>query len=480
MPNKRHRAVTAALLPLALLLTPPGSAGAQSTAPSPLIQITPQQASSFAPAFTALAQQAHVTVVAEDQPLHPALTPQAIAGLKLDKNGEPLSTLLPRLAATYDYDVQPSGKVFLLKKHYTDAADLPSVTVKECVLGLQEVNQYVDAFNPHFPPGNVENNAPIRDLIYSLTPEQIEAMKDIHQGVPVASLSPEHQQEVRQFILHIWIQKPSDNLPSTVGALSRVAATDPRFSWRDYPQFHVRLFGYDATLAGGRPIFVTMSKIDQIQASLDGGIRISPRVEEGVPQVAGYLAPGDITDPLPAQVNAPKPAPVSSSLAEIVARLNARAADGLKGDGLKVTVEPYLAPKRAAVFGEEAVTPRQEVGRAGGRLWPAGLQGRSRREPRPPASDPADGASAAECAGPARLDPPGPARPAGARLPEALCFRPRSTLKRPSRRSPPASRRSWCTPCGRYGRRRSLGSRLLKTAMWRCRRCRSGKGGRSP
>jgi hypothetical protein len=47
---------------------------------------------------------------------------------------------------------------------------------------------------------------------------------------------------------------------------------------------------------------------------------------------------------------------VSSSLADILTRLNARA-----DDGLKVTVEPYLAPKRATVFGEEALAPRQEL-----------------------------------------------------------------------------------------------------------------------
>ena len=382
MPNRIRRAAMAALA-CAFSVALPCLAWAEPAAPDPRVQITPAQASTFFSAFTALAQQAHVMVVAEDQPLHPALTPQAIAELKLDKDGEPLSTLLPKLAAAYDYEVQPSGKAFLLKKRYTDAADLPSVTVKECALGLTEMNGYADNFNPHLVLGLPDRSPAIRDLIYSLTPEQIEAMGDIHRGVPVTSLSPVQQQEVWQFLLHLYVQTAITDLPNTVGAINRVAATDPRFSWRDlasissplfvrqYPQTNASLFGYDATLANGKPVFVTMSKPSQVKGDLDGVIRLSfgSQVmdrEAGAPPAEAppeehQIEPGDLTDPVPAPANAPPPAsPISSSLGDILTQINIRAA-GLKGDGLKVTVEPYLAPKRATVFGEEATTPRQEV-----------------------------------------------------------------------------------------------------------------------
>ncbi len=355
----------AALVAVLLSLLLPSLSHAQA-APDPRIQITPQQTSSFASAFTALAQQAHVTVVAEDQPLHLTLTPQVIAGLKLNKDGEPLSILLPKLAAAYDYDIQPSGKAFLLRKRYTDAADLPSVTVKECALGLSEMDGYAENFNPHIPLGLPDRSPVVSDLVYSLTPEQIQAMGDIHRGVPVASLMPAQQQEVWQFLLHMYVQRSIADLPSTIAAINRVAATDPQFSWRAFaqvdpwltrydPQGKGRLFGYDTTNDRGRPIFMTMSKPDQIKVYFSAGIRMSPR--QGVPQVEGQLAPDDMTDPRPAPANAPPPAPpVSSSLADILARLNAHTADGLK-----ISVEPYLAPKRAAVFGEEAATPRQEL-----------------------------------------------------------------------------------------------------------------------
>ncbi len=380
MINEISRALKAAALLFLLLLLLPlafsSPAWSQAAAPDPRIQITPAQASTFFAAFTALSQQAHVTIVAEDQPLHPALSPQALAGLKLNKDGELLSTLLPKLAAAYDYDVQPSGKVLLLKKRYTDAADLPSVTVKGCALGLAEMSGYAENFNPYIPLGFPDRSPVLSDLIYSLTPEQLDAMKDPKRGVPVAALSPVQQQEVWQYLLHLCVQTAVTNLPSKVGAINRIAATDPQFSWRDCTQFgnslfarhyaysNTRLFGYDATLAGGKPIFVTMSKPDQIKVSSDGSIGISRHQEgEQLPTPAeGQFAPGDVTDPAPVPRNAPPPAPpVSASLADLLTRLNARAADGLKGDGLKVTVESYLAPKRATVFGEEAATPRQEL-----------------------------------------------------------------------------------------------------------------------
>jgi len=365
MPNKIRRAVRTALPPLALLLTFPGLTWAQTAAPDPVIQITPQQTSSFAPSFTALAQQAHVTVVAGDQPLHLTLTPQAIAGLKLNKDGEPLSVLLPRLAAAYDYDVQPSGKAFLLKKRYTDAADLPSVTVKECALALEEASRYAENFDPHIPLEKMGGTSVISDLVYSLTPEQIQALGDAKRGVPVASLSPVQQQEMQQFVMHFYVQRAIKDLPAALSALNHAAAADPRFGWRFFPKMNARLFGFDAPF--GYQGFQILSRPDQVTVHIGISMGISHPQGEGepptTPQTAMQLTPApDPTDPLPVPANAPKPAPpVSSSLAEIVARLNARAADAQKGDGLQVSVEPYLAPKQATVFGEAWATPRQEL-----------------------------------------------------------------------------------------------------------------------
>ena len=306
--------------------------------------------------------------MAEDQPLHLTLTPQALAELKLSKEGEPLSTLLPRLAAAYDYDVQPSGKAFLLKKRYTDAADLPSVTVKECALGLAEMNGYAENFNPHIPLGFPNQSPVIQDLIYSLAPEQLQAMGDNKRGMPVASLSPVQQQEVWQFLLHLYVQRSINDLPNTIAAINRAAATDPQFSWRTcaeitdlaFAQRHlganIRMFGYDATRADGKPLFITLSKPDQMTVDYQGGIRLTPK-QEAPPGAEEHLAPEDMTDPLPMSANAPPPAPpISASLTDLLTRLNARTADGLK-----VTVEPYLAPKRVTVFGEAWATPRQEV-----------------------------------------------------------------------------------------------------------------------
>ncbi len=356
--------VPGALVAALLALLSPSFSHAQA-APDAVVRLTPQQAYSFGSAFTALAQQAHAAVVAEDQPLHPTLTPQALAGLKLNRDGEPLSTLLPKLAAAYDYDVQPSGKAFLLKKRYTDVADLPSVTVKECALALEEVNRYAESFNPHIPLGQVDKSPAISDLIYSLTPEQLQAMGDSKRGVPVASLSPVQQQEVQQLVMHFCVQLAISDLPAALSALNQVAAGDPQFGWRSFPQMKARLFGFDAPF--GYEGFLPLSRPDQVTVHIGIGMEIHPQPWEGEPPTTKATAmqltsAPDPTDPLPVPVNAPKSAPpVSSSLADIIARLNARAGDSLKGDGLKVSVEPYLAPKQATVFGEEAVTPRQEL-----------------------------------------------------------------------------------------------------------------------
>ena len=354
-------ALAAALLPLLF----PSLSHAQAVpqaAPDVIVRLTPQQAASFGSAFTALAHLAHVAVVAEDEPLHPTLMPQAIIRLRLKPDGEPLATLLPRLAAAYDYDVQPSGpqpsgpqpsgKAFLLKKRYTDAADLPSITVKECALGLEEANHYAEGFNPHFPNDEVGGPA-MKDLIYSLTPEQLEAMGDDKHGVPVASLSSVQQQEVQQLVLHFYVQRAVKDLPTLLRAVNEVAAGDPKFGRHFFPQMNARLFGFDAPF--GYEGFLPLSRPDLVTVNVGSSL--------GIPlHPAGGLPPPDPTDPPLVPANAPPPAPpVSASLADILTRLNTHAADDPKGDGLRVTVEPYLAPKRATVFGEEALAPRQEV-----------------------------------------------------------------------------------------------------------------------
>jgi len=343
-----------ALLPLLFPSLSHAQAVLQAQAvPDPVVRLTSRQAASFGSAFTALSQQARVAVMAEDEPLRPTLTPQLVTKLGLKGEGEPLSTLLPKLAAAYDYDVQPSGpqpsgKVFLLKKRYTDAADLPSITVKEFALGLEEASRYAEGFNPHIPLEKIGGTSVISDLVYSLTPEQLEAMGDDKRGVPVASLSPIQQQEVQQLVLHFYVQRAVKDLPTLLRAVNWVAAGDPKFGRHFFPIMNARLFGFDAPF--GYEGFLPLSRPDLVTVNVGYSLGISL-------QPAGGAPPADPTDPPPVPANAPPPAlPVSSSLADILTQLNAHA-----DDGLKVTVEPYLAPKRVTVFGEAAVTPRQEV-----------------------------------------------------------------------------------------------------------------------
>ena len=273
MVNPLRAVLVAAVLSLLL----PSLSPAQAE-PNVVVRMTPPQAASFAGAFTELSRQAHVMIVAEDQPLHTALTPGAAAELKLNKDGEPLSALLPKLADAYDYDVQPSGKAFVLKKRYTDAADLPSITVKECALGLAEISRYAESFNPHVPLDEVGKTSVISDLIYSLTPEQLEAMGDNKRGVPVSSLSAIQQEEVQQFVLFFYVQRALRDLPDTLTFLNRTAA-DPKFGWHFFPQMNARLFGYDSP--SGYQGFQILSKPDQVKARIGFGLEITRGTVEG-------------------------------------------------------------------------------------------------------------------------------------------------------------------------------------------------------
>ena len=167
----------------------------------------------------------------------------------------------------------------------------------------------------------------------------------------------------------------------------------------------------------------------------------------------------DPTDPLLVRVGTFPPAPpMSASLAQIAAQMNARAADGLK-----VSVEPYLAPKRATVFGEEAATPRQALDALaevyGLRVLDRGKGSRATTGLR---LNSADGACSAELHCPARLHLPGPARPARPRLSKhsaSAVYDPKSSLL-------PVFRRSKCMRCGSYERGRNQSSRRLKTGAW--------------
>ena len=131
-----------------LLLYPSGSVSSQAPTSAsvthladPIIRINIQQAASFQAVFAALSQSGLVTFVAEDQPLHMTLTPEAVQALKIDEQGEPLSALITKIAAAYDYDVLPSGKVYVLTKHYSDPQDLPDITLKECALAIEDVER---------------------------------------------------------------------------------------------------------------------------------------------------------------------------------------------------------------------------------------------------------------------------------------------------------------------------------------------------
>lgn len=335
---------------------------ADASLPNIKTQITEKQAHSFYEAFSTLAQKAHVTFVIESEPLHPMLGPNIPIGLT--PKGEPLSTLVPKIAAAYDYETVRSGNVFILTKYFSNPEDIPDVTLAECAQAMDDVALVLAPFNPQFKYGQVEKSPAIQDLLSSLMPEQIAALQDNKHGLAVASLPPNQQQEAEQLVLFLYVQLPLGNTISAMRQIKSIGEAVPVFCRRNLSNLWIKapridmgginLFGveYLGVLAG-RTRFIPLSKPNNV-SSEGGGIGVTwGGLNDGKP----VLSDNDPTDPTPPAIPA---APLgaagsvvnSETLDAIINRLNTRI-----GGKPKLTVDAALAPKRVAIFGEQFTPP---------------------------------------------------------------------------------------------------------------------------
>lgn len=324
--------------------------------------LTSKQAASFDLVFTSLAQETHTAIVIEDQPLKTILAPGSVPATP--EKGEALSTLLPRIAAAYDYDVSPladnspPGRVFLLTKRFTDPNDLPDVTLAEVSQSFTDIGSLIEPYDPHLSMGLSESAPPMRDFLLSLTPAQMLAMVDKEHGLPVGSLTPPQQEAIQKFMMFFCVQVPNRSLKPVLEQVGRAGQSDPEFCRRDIndltqhktPFAPLLLFGYEAPDASGKRKFGVLNRQGEISQQGGATIMHYMTIQDGL-----YAFPDrpDSTNPVP-QGNK-KPAPtLGSTLAEIVGRLNRR-----PGSRPPVLVDAALAPKRAAVFGEEFTSPKR-------------------------------------------------------------------------------------------------------------------------
>ena len=228
------------------------TASEQKVTASPPAHLSADQAADFQQALTTLANQGHVTIVAEGTPLSsmPALDAAKLTAAAF------LEDQIQTIADSYDYSVQRHGSVFVLRKRYSNPDDLPAVTPAECVHVLAQLPQIAEPFNPHglsshiqflAPPGpNLRRDQvrilhPLIDAFAdSLTADQNAAMQG--HNLLVSSLTESQKTLARRLQLSLYVQSPMDNIALLPPKLKQ-AEQSALFCWQDtYNTHHV--FGY--------------------------------------------------------------------------------------------------------------------------------------------------------------------------------------------------------------------------------------------
>jgi hypothetical protein len=138
----------------------------------------------FAAAFASVARQAKVAFVCEGAPLHTTPAESQALRERLAAPQLPLSAAVRDLAEAFDYDAaEASPGLFVLTKRYSDADDLPPVTLDEAASALRGIVRAGAPFNPREDIGHA-----LTRLLRVARPEQREALA---AGVVLGALPPE-------------------------------------------------------------------------------------------------------------------------------------------------------------------------------------------------------------------------------------------------------------------------------------------------
>ena len=311
------------------------SAANKPAAPADVsVQVTPEQARSFLEGLTVLAGQGKVAFVAEGVPLWPTLAPAKLPGWS---GTLPLSEAVDKLAAAYDYAAQRKGNVFVLRKRYTDAHDLPDVTIEECRLAAQDVARLMSPFAPRVPQerGIDPPNTLSLDILAALSPEQRQAMQT--RQLSVASLSSSQRAVLKRLSLFFYLHSSWDQANEVLIRLDKTPET--RLCFRDLsaskqPERHFG-FEFPDKRLGGRPYFSPFFRVIALNAQTTPPFGIVPTPEPG----------RDAIDRASAG---------ATTLDAALTRLNARAAGTAAGSGpARFTADSALGPKTLTLVGDE-------------------------------------------------------------------------------------------------------------------------------
>ena len=129
------------------------------------------------------------------------------------------------------------------------------------------LRDFTEIFNPSFQEGLGDNVPPRKWFLRSLMPEQLQAMANQQKGLPVASLSPSQQQEIQQFIVYMFVQRPTRDLQPALDKIQAVVNSDPQFCWHDLPEIQVsHVFGFEIpSNVEGKTRFTILSNPGQLE-----------------------------------------------------------------------------------------------------------------------------------------------------------------------------------------------------------------------
>jgi len=331
---------------LAISITVTMAVSGRGVIAQPLPQLDVSQASEFHHAITALAEQAHVTLIAEGVPRHPHLSLPDVA--KLTERAD-LDDEVETVADAYDYSVERRGDVFVLKKRYSDPHDLPALTPAECEHTLALLQRVAEPFNPHALVWHIEPLTPhspqlefsqvqivhpfVKAFADSLTPDQLEGMNK--DKLLVSSLSQDQKALARRLRLSAYTQQPMEDLARFLPQLKQVEQ-NAVFRLQETSS-SPRTFGYLSPEGPEDPTHLLFHPLTRMDRSQDLGISFP-----------SDLRPTDADPTDPNQASMEVSSTTTQTLSSVIAFLNAQS-----GGALHANVDTAVGAKPVSVAGSK-------------------------------------------------------------------------------------------------------------------------------
>lgn len=211
----------------------------------------------FNEAMGRVASQYKIAIVVENAPLHPTAIMSELPDFTPNSDWQ---KELKRLANAFDFSVarEKDANVWLLKKRYSDPADLPAVTMDECLLGLQDIERLLAQYMPLMDEGQQPGDE-IPGLLRLLTAEQARDMKQ--NKLKMQDLTPEQRQILVHTALRLYIGLPSIQVRRFITAFRQAS----KAKLRERRDGQGERLGFDT--AGDAISFVSVATISDVQNS---------------------------------------------------------------------------------------------------------------------------------------------------------------------------------------------------------------------